>query len=98
MFWAGAIATPFVWLLGRQQTPEAVIWLLAGGGMLLWDVKQIMGGFIETVEPEIIEDTPSSPPPTRNTAPSPSDPDVMFIGDESDSQARAGNLELRWKS
>lgn len=42
--WAAAITVPFVTLISRSPplVPEAVIWLLASMGVLVWDVRSIM--------------------------------------------------------
>ncbi|HTN77619.1 MAG TPA: hypothetical protein VL096_20315, partial [Pirellulaceae bacterium] len=39
---SGIITIPFLVLLFSRGVPEAVIWLAAGVGMLVWDVRQIM--------------------------------------------------------
>ncbi len=39
---AGLIAVPFNLLLFSRGVPEAMIWILATGGFLIWDVRQIM--------------------------------------------------------
>jgi hypothetical protein len=42
--WSGVIAIPFCTLIARQLVPEAVVWLLAAAGVLVWDVRQLLGG------------------------------------------------------
>ncbi len=41
LVWLLVLCLPFVWLVGRQLAPEALIWLVAAGGLLLWEVRQI---------------------------------------------------------
>jgi hypothetical protein len=40
--WTSAIALPFVVLMSRHQVPEAMVWLTATTGALVWDVRQIL--------------------------------------------------------
>lgn len=40
--WGGAIALPFLLLIGRHQPIEAAVWLMLGLGGLAYDVRQIL--------------------------------------------------------
>lgn len=40
--WTAAITVPFVMLLTRQLVPEAMVWVAASVGALVWDVRQIL--------------------------------------------------------
>ena len=42
MLWAAAIAAPFLFLLWGRGAIEALLWLGASMGMLVWDVRQIL--------------------------------------------------------
>src|SRR4051794_23842724 len=40
--WAAAITVPSIVLLSRQLLPEALVWLGASTGALVWDVRNIL--------------------------------------------------------
>ena len=40
--WALIIGGPFALLVNSTLVPEAVVWMVASSGTLLWDVRQIM--------------------------------------------------------
>ncbi len=40
--WLAVLALPFTLLVLRHQAVEAMIWLIASGGLLMYDVRQIM--------------------------------------------------------
>lgn len=40
--WLGAITLPFSSLMLLQRFPEALIWLIASLGLLLWDVRAVL--------------------------------------------------------
>lgn len=40
--WTTAIAVPFILLLSRHLVPEAMVWMGASVGALVWDVRQIL--------------------------------------------------------
>jgi uncharacterized membrane protein YeiH len=39
--WMAAIVVPFAGLVSRRQAPEALVWLAAAVGLLVWDVAGI---------------------------------------------------------
>ena len=40
--WAAVLVLPFVMLVLRYQAVEAMIWLTAAGGFLMYDIRHIM--------------------------------------------------------
>lgn len=40
--WSVVLAVPFLWLLSRQQGPEALTWLTLCFAALIWDVRSIL--------------------------------------------------------
>jgi hypothetical protein len=65
--WCVAIALPLCLLVGMQRAPEAVIWLLAIGGLLLWDVRQIRRALLAAQSPPEIQFLDESPQSTLAT-------------------------------
>ena len=57
--WIGAIALPFLLLLGRGQPVEAITWMTLGLGALAYDVRQILRSFRAT---DITTATVAAPP------------------------------------
>ncbi len=55
LVWMGVIAGPFSTLAAFRLVPEAVIWLLASGGLFVWDVRLIGNGLRNERSPEEIE-------------------------------------------
>jgi hypothetical protein len=45
--WSGVIAAPFLALLTTRREVEAMIWLAASLGALLWDVRDVLHGIRE---------------------------------------------------
>ena len=52
--WMAATAMPFVALISRRQVPEACIWLLLTGGMLIWDVANIRQAVENSLGDEVL--------------------------------------------
>lgn len=40
--WVGVLVLPFVLLIGQHLVAESLVWLAAGTGALVWDVRQIL--------------------------------------------------------
>lgn len=40
--WAAAIGLPFILLVDRHQGLEAIVWMAASLGVLVWDVREIL--------------------------------------------------------
>ena len=80
--WTGAIALPFLLLIGRHQPVEAMAWLTLGLGALTCDVWQILRGF---------RAPPVASAPRRED-------NVLYITDSQPAQAiatRNFNLQVR---
>ena len=65
--WCVTIAGPFCTLVGMQRAPEAVIWLLATGGLLVRDVRQIRRRLLQVQASPEIQFLDESPQPTLAT-------------------------------
>ena len=55
LVWMVVIAGPFATLAAFHLVPEAVVWLLASGGLFVWDVYLILKGLREKQAPKEIE-------------------------------------------
>lgn len=42
VIWGVAIALPFILLISSHKVPEAFVWLAVSGGLLVWDVRQVL--------------------------------------------------------
>ena len=62
LIWTIAIALPFCALATLGRAPEAVVWLVATGGMLAWDVRQIRAAIRKTPDRPDIEFLDESQP------------------------------------
>ena len=51
--WAAIITSPFVALLGYRLVPEALMWMAASVGALVWDVRQILRAMRSAVQHEV---------------------------------------------
>jgi len=60
--WTLVIAMPFCSLAIFGRAPEAFIWLLATGGMLVWDVRQLRAAMKKTQDARDIEFLDESQP------------------------------------
>jgi hypothetical protein len=61
MFWAVAIAAPFLVLLWGRGAIEALLWLGASMGMLVWDVRQILRRLRDATDGDVLVIDDSQP-------------------------------------
>jgi hypothetical protein len=54
--WAAVLVLPFAMLVMRHQPIEGMIWLVAAGGFLLYDVRHIMVSMKPPAQAEPVED------------------------------------------
>ena len=67
--WIGVLIIPFLVLLARQQTWQAVVWLLFSLGGLMWDVRDILRSMRQKdkpAEPTLYIDDDNPNVETRN--------------------------------
>lgn len=55
LVWIGVIAGPCGTLLWLKYVPEAIVWMLAAGGLFVWDVLLIRRGLRQEPPREEIE-------------------------------------------
>jgi hypothetical protein len=53
VLWGSAIALPLLALLSSQKFPEALIWLTASAGLLVWDQRQILAAIKRNPDEEL---------------------------------------------
>jgi hypothetical protein len=79
--WTGAIVTPFLLLVSREQPLEALAWLGLGIGSLAWDVKQLRRGMGLPAPRRTVAAVPVGAPKNEYVAPKKED-NVLYILDD----------------
>lgn len=83
--WAAVLAVPFVILLSRGQTVEALAWLSLSAGALVYDVREIL---------RLIRN-PQSTSPATTAAVAPREENVLYILDDDETHSRVATPGYR---